>query len=420
MKKRISQFLLICTIGAFSNLSYGQKCKTVEIRQQNIASHPQLQDRINEINAFTEDFVANYSGNEKAVVTIPVVVHVIWNIASENINDAQIQSQIAVLNKDFRKQNTDFSSTPSPFQSIAADAEFQFCLASKDPNGNATTGITRTQTSDNSIGSGNGYYSTSQGGHDAWDVSKYLNIWVCNPGPGILGFATPPGVAWPANSDGLVIGPNYFGTSGTAANSYPNNLGRTATHEIGHYLNLEHVWGPGSGGCSEDDYVSDTPNQASENYGCPSFPHTDACTSSGNGVNFSNYLDYVDDACMTMFTVGQKARMQACINGPRASLKTSDGCGTGSSTSGIEEVLASGNILEIYPNPAKEQLTISIAQPDNHSTLNIRLTDLLGKTYMIVQVTGKQTIDVSQLPAGIYFVRCEDYPMATKRIMITK
>jgi len=390
-----------------------------QIRSQNIQNDPSVQVRIDEINAFTADYVQNFNPNEKALVVLPVVVHVIWNTAAQNITDAQINSQLTVLNKDFRKLNSNFSNTATVFQSIAADAEIQFCLAQVDPSGNPTTGITRTQTSVSNIGNTNNWYSTTNGGYSSWDVNKYVNIWVCGIGGGILGFATPPGVAVPASSDGLVVNPIYFGTSGTAANSAPNNLGRTATHELGHYFNLEHVWGPYNGGCSEDDYVTDTPNQNSENYGCPSFPLTDACTASGNGVNYNNYLDYVDDNCMTMFTVGQKARMRACIDGPRASLKASTAC-SGSSSASLTEITDEQEVLTIYPNPTSDKLTIALNPTSDVQEFSIVIDNVMGQVQGEFDINTERTIDVSNYPSGLYFVKSENYPTLTKRIIIQK
>lgn len=157
------------------------------------------------IEQFTKTFTDNYNpASRAAVVTLPVVVHVLYRNSTENISTAQINSQIAVLNADFRKMNSNFSSTPSAFQGIPADCEIEFCLASVDPLGNTTTGITRTSTTVAGIGNTNNWYSTSNGGKDSWDVTKYINIWVCNTGSGgLLGFATIPGSAFPANSDGI-------------------------------------------------------------------------------------------------------------------------------------------------------------------------------------------------------------------------
>ena len=300
-------------------------CGTPDYVNHVMQNNPGYAAKRASIENFTNNYVAQHANDKSlATITIPVVVHVLWNTNAENISDAQIQSQITVLNADYRRLNSDASNTPSVWQGIAADAGIEFCLASIDPNGAATTGITRTQTNVTSfnINSDNIKF-TSQGGFNAWNPAKYLNIWVGDIGAGLLGYATPPG--GPSANDGVVIGSTYFGTTGTV--TAPFNKGRTATHEIGHWFNLEHIWGDDGGSCGGSDQVADTPNQGGENYDCPTFPLTDNCSTSSPGIMFMNYMDYVNDNCMNMFTNGQKTRMLAAINGPRASILTSNGCG---------------------------------------------------------------------------------------------
>ena len=263
------------------------------------------------------------------VITIPVVVHVVYNTAAQNISDAQIESQIRILNEDYRKQNADISKIPDPFKPLAADTKIEFKLAVRDPDGNSTNGITRTSTSKtsfNSVVSPDPLVSdpvkfNSTGGKDAWPREKYLNIWVCNLSDvrGLLGYAQFPGGR--ASTDGVVIDYQYFGDMGTATS--PFNKGRTTTHEVGHWLNLRHIWGDDFGACTGSDQVDDTPNQADANSGRPTFPHI-TCNNTPNGDMFMNYMDYVFDDAMFMFSVGQVARMRAALDGPRESIKTSD------------------------------------------------------------------------------------------------
>ena len=284
---------------------------------------PQVVERRMQIESFTEEWVRN-NGGDRALVTIPVVVHVVYNTTAENISDAQVQSQINVLNADFRKLNADAGLVPAGFSGLAADANIEFCLASTDPNGATTNGITRTSTTATSFSTNDGVKFSSSGGRNAWDATKYLNIWVCDISGGILGYAQFPGGS--ASTDGVVIDFQYFGTIGTA--TAPFNKGRTGTHEVGHWLNLYHIWGDDGTSCTGSDLVSDTPNQADENYGCPTFPQV-SCSNGTNGDMFMNYMDYTDDACMYMFSTGQASRMQALFaaGGARASLLTSNGCG---------------------------------------------------------------------------------------------
>ncbi|GAB2958841.1 hypothetical protein GCM10027048_27470 [Hymenobacter coalescens] len=211
-------------------------------------------------------------------------------------------------------------------------------MATRDPNGNATTGIVRKATSVTYFerGSGtadpNGYYvkQNSQGGSDAWNTSQYLNMWVCNFGgasANLLGYGTFPGGN--AAYDGVVMGYKYFGVNPATGGAF--GYGRTATHEVGHWLNLYHIWGDDGTACTGTDNVADTPNQADENYGCPTFgaASTVSCSNGPNGDMFMNYMDYTDDQCMNMFSAGQKTRARVLFDtgGPRASLLTSPALG---------------------------------------------------------------------------------------------
>jgi Pregnancy-associated plasma protein-A len=250
----------------------------------------------------------------RKLITIPVVVHVVYKKQRENISDAQVKSEIAVLNKDFRATNGDKSKVPPVWKGLVADANIQFALATKDPQGKPTNGITRRQTTKDSFGTGDAVKKRAQGGANAWPSDRYLNLWVCNLGEGLLGYAQFPG--GPAATDGVVILYSAFGTGGVAAP--PFHLGRTATHEIGHWLNLRHVWGDRND-CGGTDFVADTPNQQLPNAGKPTFPHV-TCNNGPSGDMFMNYMDYVDDDSMFMFTPAQVVRMNATLVGPRKTI----------------------------------------------------------------------------------------------------
>jgi Pregnancy-associated plasma protein-A len=257
------------------------------------------------------------------IITIPVVVHVVYSTPEQNISDAQIHSQLVVLNDDYRKRNADIGLVPAPFQPLAADLHIEFKLACRDPKGDKTDGITRTKTNVTEFTDDDRVKSNATGGIDAWPTDKYLNLWVCQlDGLGLLGYAQFPG--GPPTTDGVVITHTGFGTLGTA--TAPFNKGRTGTHEIGHWLDLYHIWGDDQNKpdpCSGSDNVADTPNQAIMNYACPTFPHI-SCNNGPNGDMFMNYMDYTDDACMYMFTKGQGVRTEAALNGPRIAIVTSD------------------------------------------------------------------------------------------------
>jgi hypothetical protein len=246
-------------------------------------------------------------------ITITVVVHVVHKTAAEKISLAQVQSEIAALNRDYSAANQDKSNVPAVWSGLVSSADIQFALAAKDADGAATNGVTYTQTSQDSFGTDDAVKKAATGGADPWPSDKYLNLWVCTLGGGLLGYAQFPG--GPPETDGVVILNAAFGTTGTAAD--PFNLGRTATHEIGHWLNLRHIWGD-TEDCSGTDFVDDTPNAQLPNYGKPTFPHI-SCNNGPNGDMFMNYMDYVDDDTMVMFTTGQVARMHATLAGPRNS-----------------------------------------------------------------------------------------------------
>lgn len=298
-------------------------CGTMENLEMQYEADPSYRLRMKELEKFAEKYSREHwnERDSRGVITIPCVVHVVWNTPQQNISDDQILSQIDILNRDFRRLNSDTVNTPPPFKPLGADCQIEFKMARRDPANNPTLGITRTQTSITEFGQNIAVKFTALGGHDAWDRDKYLNLWTCNLGSNLLGYATFPGGN--ASIDGVVIGYNYFGSVGVV--SPPYNKGRTATHEVGHWLWLYHIWGDDNGSCSGSDLVGDTPNQGAEFYGCPVYPSLDNCSPSVPGVMFMNYMDYTDDACMNIFTQGQLTRINAAMNGPRLPLQSSNG-----------------------------------------------------------------------------------------------
>jgi hypothetical protein len=282
-----------------------RNCGTMSNHMRLLEMYPSFRDRLFKL----EEQTAKYRNSGEKITTVPiatikVIVHVVYKDPSQNISDAQIKTQIAVLNRDFRATNTDKSKTPTPFKGLVSDSRVQFTLDR----------ITRTLTAKSSFSDDNGVKKASTGGIAAVDTKKYLNMWVCALGGGLLGYAQFPG--GPVSTDGVVIHYRAFGTNGTA--QAPYNKGRSATHEIGHYFNLRHIWGD-TPDCSGSDLVADTPNAAGPNFGKPAFPKV-TCNNGPNGDMFMDYMDYVDDAAMFMFTQGQAARMNATLAGPRKKL----------------------------------------------------------------------------------------------------
>ena len=357
-------------------------------------------DNITELNnVITRDTVAN------EIITIPVVIHVLFNTGAQNISDAQVLSQIKALNDDFRRMNADAANTPAAFIPVAADTKIMFCLAQVDPQGRPTKGIIRRYTDKPHFLGDDAMKFTAAGGDDAWDSKKYLNIWVCNMFGRSLGYATPPGGQ--ADKDGVVINFDVFGTIGSLR--APFNKGRTATHEVGHWMGLKHIWGDET--CGNDE-VSDTPQQSNYNYNCPSFPHMSTCSPDSNGDMYMNYMDFTNDDCMNMFTAGQKTRMRSlfALNHPKNSFLNSFAC---------DSSLASGAPLpndtipvakpvpsvQVYPNPVQQYLNI---QPLNGY-------EIAGKTAVIYNMAGVRMMqksftssndrfNLSALPAGVYIL----------------
>jgi hypothetical protein len=297
-------------------------CGSMTHLLEQIADNPEFKTVRERIETQTYEYTHRApSVSERSVIAIPVVVHVLYNSARDNISDAQIQSQIDALNRDFRKMNAETSRIPAEFQNVAADMGVEFCLAKRQPNGLPTSGIERLYSSNATWQANDDMKRSEKGGLNPWDASKYLNIWVCSLSGGALGYSTFPGS--PLSIDGVVVDYRYFGTYNTRA---PFNLGRTATHEVGHWLNLFHIWGDGICG---DDHCDDTPTHQGANYGCPAYPLVRTSCGSTNTEMTMNFMDYTNDACMYMFTKGQKARMLSlfAVGGARRGIVEANLCG---------------------------------------------------------------------------------------------
>lgn len=345
---------LVCSMGCKRPISQttpnpGQpkgltRCGAVEDLNALIRKDPSVKLRGDSIEVNIRDYLKQFNlmqGEEASVrggrIIIPVVVHVLYNNSTTdptNIPRARIDEQIQRLNDDFRRLNTDAGSVPAAFAGVAADSRIEFQLCRRDPSCNATDGITRTRVTATRFSPRDAKFSAT-GGVDAWNTSKYLNIWVvpqlCNDAYTVctnLGSSSFP--SYPSNEYGYVVAFNFMGN--TSDPQY--NLGRTAVHEFGHFYNLNHIWGDdcgrgngicsAPGECSGTDNIGDTPNQGEMNYGTPTFPLTDCCSGTSPGVMFMNYMDYVDDRAMFMFTQGQVDRMVATLYTTMSGLLSSD------------------------------------------------------------------------------------------------
>lgn len=280
------------TTSAEASVVARRGCASDEVLKKQLAADPTLALRMNKIEQITNEAIA--SGRlVNGKIVIPVVVNVLYRTTAENISLAQIQSQIDILNKDFNALNSDFNQVPTAFSAVKANIGISFELDA----------VYRKATTKTSWGTNNAMKSTTQGGIAATSPTTKMNLWVCTIGGGTLGYAQFPGGA--SSTDGVVIDSKYVGNTGTA--TAPFNLGRTGTHEVGHWLNLRHIWGDATCG---SDLVSDTPTHDSPNYGVPAAGHRSTC--SGTPLEmYMNYMDYTDDRGMFMFSNGQKSRINA-------------------------------------------------------------------------------------------------------------
>jgi PKD repeat protein len=317
--------LLVLAFSFVTGVVFGQykRCATTEYNEMLMKQDPAFrvnQDNLEQI--IQNRMIADKTWKKTGTITIPVVFHVLYSNAAQNISNARIQAQLDVLNADFSATNSDIVNVPAGFQPDIANTDIQFCLAVRDPQGNTTDGIIRKQTSTPSFSTNNAIKFDAQGGDNAWPANSYLNIWVGNLSGGLLGYAQFPGGS--AATDGVVLLYSAVGGPNSPGTAVPYHLGRSGTHEIGHWLNLRHIWGDSTCG---NDFCADTPTQSGPNFGCPNYPSPTGCSGTApNGEMFMNYMDYVDDDCMIMFTNDQSTRINTSVTTTRAAILNSMGC----------------------------------------------------------------------------------------------
>lgn len=435
--------LLTLSLAAFTFISAQaqttDKCATMQVFNQH------QQDAVVKANyvqaeQLAKNWLANpanqsqVSKQQNVVITIPVVVHVVYKTAIQNIPDTQIVRQIQILNECFRKQNSNYNTTRPIFDTLGADIEIQFCLANTDPQGNPTTGIVRksapTSAAFDPLFNMDKVKSTATNGDDAWPNTSYLNIWVCDMSifgsAFVLGYATFPG--GPANLDGVVIQSEYFGKYTAPA---PNNLGRTTVHEVGHWFGMRHIWADDdsqtSTQCDSSDFVNDTPNQGAKsqsdcNKSLTTCPIEAAYWGAINPPDMvENYMDYSADGCMTLFTKGQKARMYSFLNTDpaRIAIKTST---AGCAPVGVKELYENfSNYISVFPNPASTTINISIKE--------LTPSDLICEIYnqngqlvkRITKIQFQNTIQVADLANGMYLIKLfNSEASASKKVLINR
>jgi hypothetical protein len=404
------------------------KCGTDEYLKQQKKSDPTLESKmILQEQQIQQWIKENNYPNSKAVITIPVVVHIVYNSDEQNVSDQRVLEQIAISNRDFAGLNP--HSMVAFSDTLKANTGIQFCLAQKDPYGSPTTGIERKQTSITSFIMNNAVKKTNTGGLDAWDPTRYFNIWVCNlvidDGSGYVysGYAQFPNSGLNPTF-GVVIRSGAFGPTDS---SYFRGNGGITTHEIGHCLYLYHIWGDDTLSCKGTDNCDDTPNQAGRTTGFHSGILTDACTPSSPGIMYMNFMDYSDDIVFANFTPNQTARIQAMFESPYGyllPLANSDACSP--PTSCITNANLSSADFNVFPNPVKEQAFINYSLRES-AIVSFTITNSLG--IEIARICNNQiqnpdnyntNYNVRNLPSGLYYLtmRAENFTKKKKLVVI--
>ena len=427
---------LIILLMTISLNTYSQeiaKCYTTELIENELITNPDYKGEINKVFQQNRLWLDN-NNIEKTTITIPIVVHVIYRQSHSNpgigtnIPNFQIEDAIRILNEDYSKTNSEFPNPPrNTFINSAGNPNLKFCLATTDPDGNPTTGITRTLSSKNYFlypSENNDMKKDNTGGINGWPPSKYLNVWICDISSSgnstVLGYAYPPGLqSWNAWKDGPVVDFQYFGTTGNASS---NSDGRTLTHEIGHFLGLNHTFCESqSGGCcdNDDSNVYDTPATDDVYFGNVN-ANTNNNTCNDLLYGFSSDLLDMDENFMAysnhtwMFSNDQVSEMIATLNGYRSNLKNSD---VSVNCTGI---VSNNNIdnkrFKIYPNPNNGKFIVV-----TENNVKIEILNVLGNIIYQSNNTSTQEIDLSFVENGIYIININsDNERFTEKIIINR
>lgn len=428
--KKIVLILVFASLTLFSFAQKLDRCGYRNVIEHNEKQKPGFEHLVDE----QFEIAKSYASSEATVYTINVVVHIVYNTANQNLADSVIFNAIEHLSKDFQRLNADTVNMRPIFAGVKGNPKIKFVLASVDPNGNPTTGITRTSTTKVSFGSqlllslnmtdAEKVKSTADGGRDPWDQNRYLNIWVCNleifPGnPALFGYATPPSGLpnWDYSmlggiSDGVVMQYQYI------ARNNPNPglpgeamLGRTLDHEVGHYLGLRHIWADDQG-CTAQDGISDTPNAGANSSASNCDLSSNTCVDNIMNMDLpdmaENYMDYSPDDCMNSFTQGQADLMRGVLNNQRIGLIQG-------STASIYENGNSLSQLSFYPNPVTDQVNIKAPLAGTIEFLDLRGTSLKQTSIK----AGYNRITIHDLAEGVYIIRMiAPLSVQTNRIVV--
>ncbi len=391
--------------GLFLCASAQQRCASHEVLKQQMAANPAFAQKVKA----TEKSFANYErrsgdnqGGKPATLVIPVVVHVLYNTAEQNISDEQIESQMDVLNEDFTATNDDYNNYDAGYGAVRGDAEIKFCLVQ----------VVRQFTTHRSFPASDGMKFTKRGGSDAVSPMNTLNIWVCNLGQNLLGYAQFPG--GPPETFGVVCHYQAFGKGDQYNLIEDYDEGRTMTHEVGHCLGLRHIWGDANCG---NDFVDDTPLHNTANFGCPGAGHLSTCTGTPHEM-WMNYMDYTDDRCMYFLTDAQVSRMnffidtdpqiQSIVNSDCSTVRTSRPATTNRGNTTTTGRMT-GYALGIFPNITRGSINVQLQSPEAGS-YELTVFDLSGAAVIkqnlkVNEGVTIRSIDVSTLANAMYILQ---------------
>lgn len=416
MRKALLAVVFV-TIVCTANSQKTNRCGSLELIKQQMSVDPAYAKKVQDAQRNVGKYLRNNErGGKPTSITIPVAVHILWYSPDQNIPDAQVQSQIDVLNEDYTATNRDYNNYDAGYGAVKGDMDLKFCLVQ----------IVRRQVKIRSFAVTDNMKYSSRGGSDAIDPMHVFNIWVCNLSGGVLGFAYYPGIS--PEKFGVVCHINAFGR-GSQYNLFPAfNLGRTTSHELGHCLGLIHMWGDAKCG---SDLVDDTPFHNDPNFDCPGEGHLSTCAGTPLEM-WMNYMDYTDDQCMYFFSDGQVARSSFFIDtDPQLQSITSSACTTpavtttllsSAGTNSLSSRIAKGQFA-VYPSLTKGQINIAINALRN-GVATVKIYTQTGALVMKRQLAVEEgmntkTMDLSALENGVYILQwSQDNAKSVKKLIV--